>query len=164
MKVLLAGVPTPYRGRPLNGVIQEVERLHAVFKDLAVEILLLEPEDDAFKAVPAGAGASVQCILDRLPSITIMHLASHGEADAQNMFNSGFIMRDGLLTLDKLLTVKNPASFLAFLSACDTANADLGRFEPVSHLGMVLAFGTFKSVVGTLWYVDTPIFTASIAD
>ena len=64
MKVLLAGVPTPYRGRPLNGVIQEVERLHAVFKDLAVEILPLEPEDDAFKAVPAGAGASVQCILD----------------------------------------------------------------------------------------------------
>jgi CHAT domain-containing protein len=64
-------------------------------------------------------------LLEKLPEATILHLACHGRQDPDNALNSGFVMSDEILTIEKLMRVPLPSAFMAFLSACETAKGDV---------------------------------------
>jgi CHAT domain-containing protein len=69
-------------------------------------------------------GVTASALLDRLPDAMILHLACHGRQDPDNALNSGFMMSDEILTIEKLMQVPLPRAFMAFLSACETAKGD----------------------------------------
>jgi hypothetical protein len=56
--------------------------------------------------------------------MTILHLACHGLQHAEDPLKSGFVMQDGVLTIEQLMPLPLPHAFLAFLSACETAKGD----------------------------------------
>lgn len=147
--MLLAAVPRPFRGSALPGTVSELRKISAVVP--SDYRLPLDQEDDAL--LGAGAGATVDTIIDNLPQAAILHLASHGTQDHNSPLDSGFIMRDNMLTIAKLMPVPLPNAFLAFLSACETARGDEQQADQVVHLAAAMLFVGFKSVIGTMWYV-----------
>jgi tetratricopeptide (TPR) repeat protein len=69
-------------------------------------------------------GVTASALLEKLPEATILHLACHGRQDSENALNSGFVMSDEMLTIERLMQVPLPRAFMAFLSACETAKGD----------------------------------------
>jgi CHAT domain-containing protein len=69
-------------------------------------------------------GLQSKDLLNKLPETAILHLACHGLQDPQNPLQSGFVLSDTILTIEKLMSVPLPHAFLAFLSACGTAKGD----------------------------------------
>jgi hypothetical protein len=82
---------------------------------------------DYADGVPGGVTASA--LLEKLPEATILHLACHGHQDPENPLNSGFVMSDEMLTIERLMQVPLPGAFMAFLSACETAKGDQASAE-----------------------------------
>jgi CHAT domain-containing protein len=80
-----------------------------------------------------------------------MHLACHGYQDTDFPLNSGFVMRDNMLTVSHLMTLSLPHAFLAFLSACETAKCDSRQPDQAVHLAAAMLFAGFKSIVATMW-------------
>ncbi|THG95940.1 hypothetical protein EW026_g5794 [Hermanssonia centrifuga] len=149
-KMLSAAVPRPYSGDPLPGTIAELQKISEVVS--AENRLPLSPADDAM--LGSGAGATVQSILERLPEATILHLACHGKQDPNSPLNSGFIMRDNMLSISKLMPLPLSNAFLAFLSACETAKGDEEQSDQIIHLAAAMLFVGFKSVIGTMWLMN----------
>jgi CHAT domain-containing protein len=84
--------------------------------------LVLPEEDDA--KVDGNSGIRTQTLIDKLSEATILHLACHGLQDPNNPLKSGFVMRDDMLTIERLMALPLPRAFMAFLSACETAKGD----------------------------------------
>ena len=68
-----------------------------------------------------------------------------------NPLESGFIMRDDILTIAKLMPLSLPKAFFAFLSACETAKGHAGQPDQAIHLAATMLFIGFKSVIATMW-------------
>jgi CHAT domain-containing protein len=83
----------------------------------------------------------------------VVHLACHGIQDADDATCSGFCLGDGRLTIGRLMDVKLDNAFLAYLSACETAQGDMDQPDQVMHLAAAMLFAGFKSVIATMWYV-----------
>lgn len=83
----------------------------------------------------------------------VIHLACHGVQDPSDPLQSGFYLDNQRLTISELmgLNLKNP--FLAFLSACETAQGDLRQSHQAMHLASAMLFSGFRSVVATMWLV-----------
>jgi CHAT domain-containing protein len=90
-------------------------------------------------------------MLQFIPKLSILHLACHGFHDPQDSLHSGFVMADGLLTVDMLMSLNLTKGFLAFLSACETARGDGRQPDQAINLATAMLFVGFKSVVGTMW-------------
>jgi hypothetical protein len=71
-----------------------------------------------------------------------------------NAMQSSFCLGDGQLTIARLMQLRLNDTFLAFLSACETAKGDKDQLDQVMHLAAAMLFSGFKSVVATMWYVD----------
>jgi CHAT domain-containing protein len=67
-------------------------------------------------------------LLQKLPEATFLHLACHGHQDPKNALQSGFVMSDEMLTIERLMQIPLPRAFVAFLSACETAKGDKVSF------------------------------------
>lgn len=102
---------------------------------------------------------TVHAVLDYLPQASLFHLACHGVHEPANPLQSGFILHDGRLTLEKLMTLNLPTAVLAFLSACDTAKSDEAQPDQAVHLASAMLFVGFQSVIATMWYVHAACFT-----
>ncbi|PSR73512.1 hypothetical protein PHLCEN_2v10653, partial [Hermanssonia centrifuga] len=150
VKALLAAVPRPFKGDSLQGVVSELQQIVDVVPSYCQ--LPLPTADDALHGPQAGA--TVKTILEKLPETSILHLASHGIQDDSSPLESGFIMRDGMLTISKLMPLPLPGAFLAFLSACETAKGDDEGSDQTIHLAATMLFAGFKSVVGTMWLMN----------
>lgn len=98
-------------------------------------------------------GATVNTVLENLPSATILHLACHGEQDPTNPLLSGFCLRDGRLTVAQLMRLNLQNALFAFLSACETAKGDSKQPDQAVHLAAAILFVGFRSVIATMWYV-----------
>lgn len=96
---------------------------------------------------------TVKSLATGLTTANIAHLACHGVQDTDDALQSGFCLGDGKLTVSKLMDLKLDNSFLAFLSACETATGDSRQPDQVIHLAAAMLFAGFKSVVATMWYV-----------
>jgi hypothetical protein len=100
--------------------------------------------------------ATVERVTDRVKSANFVHLACHGIQDPTNALESGFFLRDGMLTISKLMELKLDQPWFAFLSACETAKGDAEQPDQVMHLAAAMLFAGFKSVVATMWSVELP--------
>ncbi|EIN05163.1 hypothetical protein PUNSTDRAFT_75208, partial [Punctularia strigosozonata HHB-11173 SS5] len=109
----------------------------------------LSPADDA--CIEGENGITAETLLKLLPQTNILHLACHGHQDLENPLQSGFILRDEKLTIERLMPVPLPRAFMAFLSACETAKGDFNQPDQVVHLAAAMFFAGFKSVIATLW-------------
>jgi CHAT domain-containing protein len=140
-KVLLACVPEPFQWAPLPLAKQEILDIQALIPD-ALVLTELELQ---------GEGATAGDVLNQLPQATILHLACHGYQNLENPLDSGFVMRDRMLTLSELMDLRLPHAFLAFLSACETARGDSNQPDQAVHLAAAMLFAGFRSVIGTMW-------------
>lgn len=142
---LLAAVSNPFKGDPLPNVLEEVELIQRIFPKGQVLNVPQHP------ALAPSASASCQDVLDNLPQVSMVHLACHGHHDAKNSLQSGFIMRDKMLTITDLMGLDLPNSFFAFLSACETAKNAQSQPDQAINLAAAMLFAGFKSVIGTMW-------------
>ncbi|EIN05305.1 hypothetical protein PUNSTDRAFT_137988 [Punctularia strigosozonata HHB-11173 SS5] len=126
---------------------EEARAIRAVLSSGA--IIELPPADDA--CIEGGNGITAETLLKLLPQTNILHLACHGHQDLENPLQSGFILRDEKLTIERLMPVPLPRAFMAFLSACETAKGDFNQPDQVVHLAAAMFFAGFKSVIATLW-------------
>jgi CHAT domain-containing protein len=97
--------------------------------------------------------AIVSNVLEKLPSVGILHLACHGHQSQDNPLSSGFSLHDGRLRLEQLMQLHMPQAQLAYLSACETASTDEYQPDEVINLAATMLFVGFKSVIATMWYV-----------
>ncbi|EIN05239.1 hypothetical protein PUNSTDRAFT_137922 [Punctularia strigosozonata HHB-11173 SS5] len=89
----------------------------------------------------------------------------NGHKDLEIPLNSGSILRDEKLTIERLMLVPLPPAFMAFLSACETAQGDFKQPDQVVHLAAAMFFAGFKNIVATLWSMtdaDGPEIARSI--
>ncbi|EIN08831.1 hypothetical protein PUNSTDRAFT_143536 [Punctularia strigosozonata HHB-11173 SS5] len=141
MSVLLVAEPSAPGHAPLPNTIEEIDRLVSILPTAEV----LRPEVGE---------ATFQKVVEMLPSTSILHLACHGRQDEDDPLSSGFMLKDGMLRLSKLMELKVPNASLAFLSACESAMGDKKLPDETMHLAAVMMFIGFRSVVGTLWSMN----------
>lgn len=145
--MLLAGVTRPFKGSQLHFAMAEIESVGRV---VGPEIVLSAQGGIPGKNLYA-TSAAAQDVLENLPRASILHLACHGQQDRKDPLESGFLMRDRMLTVSLLMALDLPRAFLAFLSACETAKGDAKQPNQVIHLAATMLFVGFKSVIGTMW-------------
>ena len=146
-RVLLAAVPNPFKWAQLPFSVEEVKHIKNV---VPAQQVISIPSDADLESEQSGSASSMD-VLSSLPEATILHLACHGYNDPLNALNSGFVMRDKMLTVTELMKLNLPNSFLAFLSACDTAKSSEAQPDQAIHLAATMLFVGFKSVIGTMW-------------
>lgn len=98
-------------------------------------------------------GATIAQIGTVIKDATIAHFACHGIQDSMDATQSAFCLRNGRLTLASLMDLKLSRPFLAFLSACETAQGDIHQSDQSMHLAAGMLSCGFSSVVATLWHV-----------
>ncbi|MBN1400493.1 MAG: CHAT domain-containing protein [Anaerolineae bacterium] len=129
--------------RPLPGAELEAEAIAALFPGER-RVLLMGPE------------ASRERVQALMPNHGIVHLASHGLADAEDPNGSFVILgggaQDSLLTARHVLDLSLPADLVA-LSACQTG---LGRVSGDGIIGLSRAFlaAGARAVLVSLWSVS----------
>jgi CHAT domain-containing protein len=95
----------------------------------------------------------VDTVSSAIQAANIIHLACHGIQDTKDAIRSGFCLADGRLTIEHLMDMRVPNSFLAFLSACETAKGDAAQPDQAMHLAAAMLFCGFKGVIATMWCV-----------
>jgi CHAT domain-containing protein len=100
------------------------------------------------------SAATVERVTDRIKPANFVHLACHGIQDPTKALESGFFLRDGMLTISKLMELELDQPWFAYLSACETAKGDAEQPDQVIHLAAAMLFAGFKSVVATMWSVE----------
>ena len=147
VKILLASVPFSCHWSRLYHAIDEVTEIKGVVPAGSLIPLPLDCDPDVGTEVNVGA----EEVLSKIPSANILHLASHGFQNRTDPLQSGFAMRDRMLTVSDLMALNLPKAFLAFLSACETAMGDEKQPDQAVHLAATMLFAGFRSVVGTMW-------------
>jgi CHAT domain-containing protein len=94
---------------------------------------------------------SVSSVVKDTSSANIVHMACHGVQNASDALSSGFCLRDGNLTVSRLMNMELSQAFLAFLSACETAKGDAKQPDQTVHLAAAMLFAGFRSVIATMW-------------
>ena len=146
--MLITAVSQPFKWTRLPFVATEVELVRmAVPPQVPVEFL----SDVYSTEIKASMVPTTSAVLEKLPEATILHLACHGYQDPAKPLESGFVMQDAMLTVEKLMALNLDKAFLAFLSACETAKGDKAHSDQAIHLAAAMLFAGFKSVVGTMW-------------
>jgi CHAT domain-containing protein len=122
IKALIAAVPQSFSAQciELASTQEEVSAVKAALPDGTV--ISVRGTNSTVNGDTSGVTASG--LLDQLPEATILHLACHGRQNPDNALNSGFVMSDEMLTIERLMQVPLPRAFMAFLSACETAKGD----------------------------------------
>ncbi|KAG2359464.1 CHAT domain-containing protein, partial [Suillus spraguei] len=138
------------QGQPLTGKSKE---LLAV--DSEIELVRKLVPATVNRTTISGDAATRAGALQALEENTWVHLACHGKQDHEQPYNSHFVMKDEPITLLDIMEKDIPCAEFAFLSACHTAVGDKETPGEVIHLAAGLQFSGFKSVIGTLWEVDS---------
>ena len=107
--------------------------------------------------IVTGDAATIKGAVQAFREHRWIHLACHGAQHATKPFESWFAMRDGPLTLMRIIQERYTRSEFAFLSACHTAVGDASTPDEVLHLAGGMQFAGFNGVIGTLWKVDDAI-------
>ena len=107
--------------------------------------------------IAIGDAATIEGAVQAFREHRWVHLACHGAQHATKPFESWFAMRDGPLTLMRIIQERYTGSEFAFLSACHTAEGDASTPDEVLHLAGGMQFAGFNGVIGTLWKVDDAI-------
>ena len=106
------------------------------------QVKVLEDED-----------GTVDAVLSNMATHKWVHLACHGIQNQEDPLSSTFVLHDGRLTLETLVTKHIPDADLAVLSACQTATGDEKLVEEAVHLTAGMLNLGYKSVIGTMWSI-----------
>jgi CHAT domain-containing protein len=126
---------------PLANVEHEIGVVSSCFGQASAQVLLLSSPNTALQLLR-------QTLVGK--SAHILHLACHG-LQAENPLESAFMLRDGTLSIQDLMTMHLSDAVLAFLSACQTAKGSERQPDQAVHLAASMLFCGFRSVVGTMW-------------
>jgi len=83
-----------------------------------------------------------------------LHLACRID---NNRVESSFAMRDGPLTIRDIMRTHWQNPEFAFLSACHATVGDESSPDEAIHLAATMQFSGFRSVIGSMWFVDDDI-------
>jgi CHAT domain-containing protein len=125
----------------LASVEREIEVTKGCFDRASAQVLLSSSQNTTSQVLQEaleGQGAH------------ILHLACHGE-QADSPLDSAFLLSNGRLTIQDLMSIRLPDAVLAFLSACQTAKGSEDLPDQAVHLAASMLFCGFRSVVGTMW-------------
>jgi CHAT domain-containing protein len=101
-----------------------------------------------------------EAVIKALPGCRVFHFAGHGKSNPINPAESKLLLDDwktSPLTVSSLrdYKVQHGASFLGYLSACETGRIEAGNLvDEGIHLVSALQLAGFKHVIGTLWEVS----------
>lgn len=101
-----------------------------------------------------GAQASRARVLAELPHAAWFHVACHARQFYRNPLDGGLELSDVRLTVADLMNSTITSGELAFLSACETAQATFGMSDELLTVAMALHQAGFPSVVATGWMID----------
>ena len=137
----------------MTAIIQAKD-LPATITELA-KIEKIVPEGQLTKlGTSRGPKATVTNVLSHLSDSSIVHFACHGYQDPSQPVDSHFQLDGGDLKMSQIMMQEMPNASLAFLSACETAKGDENVPDEAMHLAASMLFTGFRSVVGTMWYVN----------
>jgi CHAT domain-containing protein len=150
LKALIVTEPNAPGLQTLPSIVAEVE---AISKSIPSECVLSASESTAKEH---NVTRTIHEVLGLFHRAAVVHFACHGQQDPHNPLKSGFCLRDGKLTVGKIMQQQSPSAFFAFLSACETAKGDRSQPDQSVHLAAAMLFAGFRSIVGTMWYVPVP--------
>ncbi|KAH8096760.1 CHAT domain-containing protein [Cristinia sonorae] len=150
MKLLLLSQPRAHRQRRLYYTGEELERIARLTNPSSLLTLSPSPASELALDV-TGTHTTTENVLATIPHASVLHLACHGTVDLDDSLNSGFEMRDGRLTVLKLMQLDMPHAFFAFLSACQSASGSEELPDEALDLASTMLFVGFRSVIGTMW-------------
>ena len=159
-KILLLSQPRARRLERLYNTSKEVQ----LIEQLAPQESLLCLPSSPGSLDTEGENTTTENVLAVLPRASIVHFACHGSQDPTDPLSSGFEMRDDRLTALKLIRLKMPHAFFAFLSACQSASGSEQVPDETVGLASTMLFVGFKSVVGTMWCVLSLSVTRCVPD
>jgi CHAT domain-containing protein len=99
----------------------------------------------------SGIDKTISSVLDRIPRANVVHFACHGRQINADPLKSGFELSDGRLTLTHLMRLHIPDGQLAYLSACESAAADVNQPDEAVNIATAMLYVGFKSIIATLW-------------
>ncbi|KIJ64289.1 hypothetical protein HYDPIDRAFT_28729 [Hydnomerulius pinastri MD-312] len=126
--------------------------LHAVQKELDAICSVLPAGISAEQVV--GDRATDHGALEAFRKYSWVHLACHGNQHPTQPYESSLAMKNGPLTLLRIIREKFHNPEFAFMSACHTADVGGTTPDEVIHLAAGMQFAGFKSVIGSMWAVD----------
>jgi hypothetical protein len=128
----------------LSDVVDEALAVRECFTSAGAQVL---NKPSAHTTIP-----ELRSLLEATPA-HVLHMACHGIQDSEPL-KSSFLLQDGRLSIEDILQLNLPHAFLAFLSACQTAKGDQDAPDQAVHLAASMLFCGFRSVVGTMWFVQ----------
>ncbi|KAF9224795.1 hypothetical protein BS17DRAFT_702473, partial [Gyrodon lividus] len=109
--------------------------------------------------IVTGEDATVLGVVDALAGSQWLHMVCHGIRNRQQPFKLLFAMRDGPLTIKRIIQSDMCSPEFAFLSACRTTEGDESSPDEAIHLQVAAAMQStgFRSVIGPMWSVDDDV-------
>jgi len=110
-----------------------------------------------FSAVETLERPTAERVLQALPRYHIAHFACHGVSSINPADSHLLLLKARTEEVDKLrvkdiAALKLPAAWLAYLSACSTANTDSQKLlDEGTHIVSSFHIAGFVHVIGTLW-------------
>ena len=154
LRALIVGNPTMPQVPDVNGEPVELSVLPGAEAE-AKAVAAMFPAERSVLLL--GSDATRSEVEQKMPQFGIVHLATHGLADADNPYESFVALGDlgaesGLLKAAQVARMRLPAD-LVCLSACQTG---LGRISGEGMLGLSRAFLTAgaRAVLVSLWSVN----------
>ena len=94
-------------------------------------------------------------LLSALPTASVVHLACHGELDAEDAMRSRFMLGPGSdVTVADLTEVETPSLGLVVAPACQSASASPDAPDELLGVGHALAHAGASVVIASLWDAD----------
>ncbi|OFA56541.1 CHAT domain-containing protein [Streptomyces xinghaiensis] len=126
--------------------------------------LLAELFPDERHTLLQGPDATRAAVLRELRRSPWAHFSCHGTQNLVAPSTGGFLLHDGVLSVEDIGAGSYPGSF-AFLSACKTATGGTGLPDEVITLAAALHYTGYRHVIATLWSVrddDAATFSSDV--
>ncbi|KAF8656264.1 hypothetical protein AX16_002700 [Volvariella volvacea WC 439] len=130
----------------LPSVLEELSRVQGVARAANI--------DDESLVMLVNQEATLETVTQAIGKSSWLHLACHGQQNANDPLKSGLLLYDDKLELQKLMEMPLPDAQFIFLSACETAMGDRNMTNESLHLAGGMLFAGFKGAVGTLWSIN----------
>lgn len=141
-RALMVAMPETPGLRHLPNVEKEVEDYRNIYPGAS----LLKGEEAVRSAV-----------IEEMGQCSRVHFACHGGQDVRQPSASCVYLSDGPLSVADINHIHIESGELAFLSACETAQASSRLTDESLTISSAMLLAGFKHVVGTLWYVHDPL-------
>ncbi|BCJ75767.1 hypothetical protein CS0771_53110 [Catellatospora sp. IY07-71] len=101
--------------------------------------------------VLTGHEATRDRITAELPGAPLVHFACHAFTDVTAVASGRLLLQDGPLGVVDIDQLRIPDGWLAYLSACATAQGSVELLDETIHLTSAFQLAGYAHVVGTLW-------------